>query len=94
MLRSKKRIFEKAVSATLSPYALGHSIGIAGVIVLLFYAVIVWFGAYSGELIVGKYPLPFSFSDWTIIVGLIETYVFGYVTGWIIANIYNKKLSN
>jgi hypothetical protein len=76
-------------SAKLSAYGFGHALGIVSVLALLLYAVMYWFGSYDASIVISQYPLGFSFSDWTIIIGLIETYVLGYIGGWIFAKVYN-----
>ena len=77
---------------TLRAYAFGHAFGIVSIIALLFYAVMVWFGSYDGSIIINQYPLGFSFNSWTLIIGLIETYVLSYIGGWIFAKVYNRAL--
>ena len=76
----------------LSPYAFGNALGIISVIGLLLYAIMSWFSDYTGTVILEQYPLPFSFNDWTIIIGFIETYVLSYIGGWIFVLVYNKTL--
>jgi len=76
----------------LSPYAFGHALGIVSVLALLLYAVMVWFSNYSGAVIIQQYPIAFSFNSWTLIIGLIETYVLSYIGGWIFVKVYNVTL--
>ena len=71
-------------------YALAHSLGIVSAIALLLYAAMSWFGSYDSSIVINQYPVPFSFSDWTIIIGLIQGYVLAYIGGWIFAKLYNK----
>ncbi|MCH7568922.1 MAG: hypothetical protein IIA87_05900 [Nanoarchaeota archaeon] len=98
MVRKRRRVLRRIVSraqtpiAKLSPYAFGNAIGIVSAIGLFFYAVMVWFGDFSGAIITSQYPIPFSFNSWTILIGLIETYVFSYIGGWIFVKIYNKTI--
>jgi len=76
----------------LSPYAFGHSFGILSVIALLFYAFMSWFAGYDSSFILRQYPLGFSFNDWTILIGIVQTYVMSYIGGWIFVKMYNKVL--
>ena len=77
-------------SARLSAYGFGHALGIVSILALLLYAIMYWFGNFDASIILNQYPLGFSFDDWTIIIGLIETYVLSYIGGWIFVKIYNK----
>jgi len=74
----------------LSPYGFGQAFGIVSAIALLFYAVMFWLGDFDPSIIISQYPVSFSFEDFTIVMGLVETYVLGYIGGWIFARIYNK----
>ena len=95
-MRAMRRIVRSVGSALggcgLRPYAFGHAFGIVSVLALILYAVMVWFGSYDGTIIINQYPLGFSFDNWTIIIGLIETYVLSYIGGWIFAKVYNSAL--
>jgi hypothetical protein len=82
----------QAHAIVLSPYSFGHALGSVSVFALLFYMAMVWFAGFPGSIIVQKFPLGFSFTNWTVILGLIETYAMGYVGGWIAAKIYNRSL--
>jgi hypothetical protein len=97
MVRRKIRPVRRAIRAVLTPrsarlnaYGFGHAFGIVSIIALLFYAVMSWFGGYNASIIINQYPLDFSFDDWTILIGLIQTYVLSYIGGWIFAKVYNK----
>lgn len=83
----------KRAAVGLSPYGFGHALGIVSAIALLFYAVMIWFGSFDSSLITSKYPLSFSFSNWTLLIGLIQTYVLSYIGGWIFAKVYNRTSS-
>ena len=93
MVKRKRIAFTVTSAKTkLSPYAFGHALGMLSVVALLFYTVMVWFSDYSGAIIIQQYPLSFSFYNWTIVIGLIETYVLSYIAGWIFAKIYNETM--
>jgi hypothetical protein len=97
MVKKKHSMQQKMVTVRagfLSPYAFGNSLGFVSVICLFFYAVMTWFGGFSSAIISQQYPIYFSFSDWTLIVGLIEAYVLGYIGGWVLAKIYNRSLQS
>ncbi len=92
-IRRVKRIANMFSSTSkLNSFALGNSLGIVSAIMIAFYAVMVWFGGFNGNIIIQQYPLGFSFNDWTLLIGLIETYAMGYILGWILAKVYNKSL--
>lgn len=74
----------------LKPYALGHAMGMMSMIVLVFYGLFVWFSNYDFSFIVAKYPIAFSFYDWTFLFGLVQSYVMFYVLGWVFARLYNS----
>jgi len=74
----------------LSSYGFGHALGVVSVVVMLLYAVMTWFGDFNSSIITQQYPLVFSFSDWTILLGLVQTYVLSYIGGWIFVKVYNK----
>lgn len=74
----------------LKPYALGHALGMLSMIVLVFYGLFVWFSNYESAFIIAKYPIAFSFFDWTILFGLVQSYVMFYVLGWVFARMYNS----
>ncbi len=74
----------------LSPYAFGHSLGLVSAILMLILAVMAWFSDYNGYLITEILPVSFSFTNWTLIIGLLELYVLGYIAGWVFAGLYNK----
>jgi hypothetical protein len=76
----------------LSPYAFGHSFGILSIIALVFYALMSWFAGYDPSIIYRQFPLRFSFNDWSILIGIVQTYVISYIGGWIFVRIYNKVL--
>ena len=71
------------------PYAMGHATGMMSMIVLVFYGLFVWFSNYESTFIVAKYPISFSFLDWTFLFGLVQSYVMFYVLGWMFARFYN-----
>jgi uncharacterized membrane protein (DUF485 family) len=75
----------------LRPYALGHALGMMSIIVLVFYGLFVWFSNYESAFIIAKYPISFSFYDWTLIFGLVQSYVLFYVLGWVFARLYNSS---
>ena len=74
----------------LKPYALGHALGMISMIVLVFYGLFVWFSNYESAFIIAKYPIAFSFYDWTMLFGLVQSYVMFYVMGWVFAKLYNS----
>ena len=74
----------------LKVHALAHALGILSLICIIFYALFVWFGGYDGIYVARQYPITFDFNDWTFIFGLVQSYVLGYVAGWIFAKIYNR----
>jgi hypothetical protein len=78
----------------LGPYAFANSLGLTALIFTLIYAVMAWFGDYDAQVITGLFPVPFSFENWSILLGVAQIYVFSYVFGWIMAKIYNKTLSS
>ena len=92
MVKKKKRVVKSSSSKShkLRDYAFGHALGLVSSICLLFYAVMTWFSSYTGEIIVEQFPIVFSFSDWTLIIGLVETYALSYIFGWIFVKIYNR----
>jgi len=92
MVKKRRLIYEQKVKAKLGPYAFGHALGMVSVVALLFYTVMAWLSDYSGNIIIQQYPLTFSFYDWTIIIGLLQTYVLSYIAGWIFAKIYNETI--
>ena len=88
-----KTISSNVTSKTkLGPYAAGHALGMVSVVAILFYTVMVWFSDYNASVIIQQYPLRFSFYDWTLIIGFLQTYVLSYVAGWIFAKIYNETI--
>ncbi len=72
------------------PYALGHSLGMVSIISVVFYGLFVWFGDYDPSFIVAQYPIAFSFTDWTFVFGLVQSYALFYVLGWVLAKFYNS----
>ncbi len=76
----------------LRPYALGNALGFVAIFSLVMYAILSWFAGFTPAIITDQYPLPFNFDDWTILMGLVQAYVLGYVGGWIIAYLYNRSL--
>ena len=71
----------------LKIYAFANALGIVSALALFFYAVMSWLDAtYTGAVIIQQYPIPFSFNDFSLIVGIIETYVLSFIAGWIFAN--------
>lgn len=92
MRRHKREVVKRSVAA-LSPWGLGHALGIAGAIFLFVAAFMSWVSSYyNANLIAAQFPISFSVYSWTLIFGLIEVYVFGYVLGLIIARFYNGVL--
>jgi len=81
---------EHAKHGNLKPYALGHALGMLSMIVLVFYGLFVWFSNYQSAFIIAKYPIAFSFFDWTMLFGLLQSYVMFYVLGWVLAKLYNS----
>lgn len=73
----------------LDAYAFANAAGMVCSLIILFYAVMVWFGAFEGSIIYNQYPIPFTFNSISLIIGFIETYVMGYISGWIFAKLYN-----
>lgn len=96
MVRKRGRVLRNVAralaprNARLNAFAFGNALGKVAVIMVLVYAVMVWFGGFDGSVITSQFPLSFSFGSWTVILGLIEAYVMGYVFGWIFVKIYNK----
>jgi len=90
-IRRAARVIKALTSSRtkLSAYAFGHAAGIVSIIALLLYAFMTWFGDFNGSIIIQQYPINFSFDNWTVIIGLIETYVLAYIGGWIFVKIYN-----
>jgi uncharacterized membrane protein (DUF485 family) len=76
-------------SGDLRPYALGHAAGMMSIIVLMFYGLFVWFSSYDPSFIIEQYPISFSFTDWTFLFGLLQSYVLFYVLSWVFARFYN-----
>jgi len=74
----------------LRPYALGHALGMLSMLMVVFYGLFVWFGTYDATFIVAQYPIAFEFTDWTFLFGLVQSYVLGYVLGWVFAKLYNS----
>ncbi len=74
----------------LKPYALGHALGMMSMIVLVFYGIFVWFSDYESAFLIAKYPISFSFYDWTMLFGLVQSYVMFYILGWGFARLYNS----
>lgn len=74
----------------LRPYALGHALGMLGMLIVVFYGLFVWFGNYDPTFIVAQYPIAFEFEDWTFLFGLLQSYVLFYVLGWVLAKFYNS----
>lgn len=74
----------------LKPYALGHALGMMAMVVLVFYGLFVWFSDFDTAFIIAKYPIGFSFYDWTILIGLVQSYVMFYVMAWAFARFYNS----
>lgn len=92
MKKVMKKIVENSSaikSGDLRPYALGHALGMMSMMVLVFYGLFVWFSNYDSLFIVAKYPIGFSFYDWTMLFGLLQSYVMFYVLGWVFAKFYN-----
>ena len=74
----------------LRPYALGHALGMIGLLMIVFYGLFVWFGDYDPSFVVANYPIAFGFTDWTFLFGLVQSYVLFYVLGWVFAKFYNS----
>ncbi len=85
-----QRSLRVSSEAKFVPYAFGNALGLVSIVTLVVYAVLVWFGGYDAAAIVAKYPISFEFDDWTFIFGIVQTYVIGYIMGWIFAKIYNR----
>ena len=81
---------DKFKSGWLKPYALGHTLGMMSMMILVFYGLFVWFSNYESAFLIAKYPISFSFYDWTILFGLVQSYVMFYVLGWVFAKLYNS----
>ncbi len=75
----------------LKPYALGRTAGMMSIMVLAFYGLFVWFSDYDPSFILEQYPISFSFADWTILFGFLQSYVLFYVMGWVFAKFYNSS---
>jgi|JYMV01.1.fsa_nt_gi hypothetical protein len=92
--KTTKRTVRKNAPVTrgifLRPFSLAHAVGTLFAVAIFFFAFMSWFSNFDGTSIIDRYPLPFSFEDWTFLMGLIQSYVFGYVSGWIVAKVYNK----
>jgi hypothetical protein len=91
--RFSKKFSEPRDSANhgfLKPHAMGHAMGMLSMIVLVFYGLFVWFSNYESAFIIAKYPIAFSFFDWTMLFGLVQSYVMFYVLGWAFAKLYNS----
>jgi hypothetical protein len=89
---SRKLKRERRTYSRFSPFAIGHSLGLVGVLVMLLYSIMAWFSSFNETLIASQFPLRFSFFDWTIIIGLIQIYVLCYIGGWIFAKGYNQTI--
>jgi uncharacterized membrane protein (DUF485 family) len=90
----KKRVSRSSnvgSSRELNVHSVAHALGILNLIVIVFYAVFVWFAGYEGLYVARQFPITFNFNDWTFIFGIVQAYVLGYVAGWIFARIYNKS---
>jgi uncharacterized membrane protein (DUF485 family) len=74
----------------LRPYALGHAAGMMSILVLVFYGLFIWFSSYDPSFIIEQYPISFSFTDWTFLFGLLQSYVLFYVLSWVFARFYNS----
>ena len=74
----------------LKPYAFGHAFGMLTMLIIVFYGLFVWFSDYDPTFIVAKYPISFSFTDWTFLFGLVQGYVLSYILGWVFAKFYNS----
>lgn len=79
----------RGISA-LSPYGFGQALGLTSLIGMVLLAVVFWFGGYDASVIISQFPVEFSFDDWTILIGIAQTYVIGYIGGWIFAKLYNR----
>jgi len=88
--RTVRRLSNSSSKTILSPYALGNALGLVSALLLAFYAVMSWLSSYNPSIIISQYPIPFSFGNLSLIIGLFQTYVMGYIGGWIFAKIYNK----
>lgn len=75
--------------AKLKPYALAHSFGLVSALAIVFYAIMSWLGDFDASVIAAQYPIPFSFDGVSFIIGLLQTYVFGFIGAWIFVKIYN-----
>jgi hypothetical protein len=92
-MAKRKRVNMSSVKPSgmvLRPYAMGHALSTLAVIWIVFYGVFVWFGGYNSSFVVARYPIAFSFLDWTFLFGLAQTYAIAYVFGWIFAKLYNS----
>lgn len=77
----------------LGPHALGRALGATAAIFLFIAAFMSWVNSYyNADTIAVQFPISFSVYDWTIIVGLIQIYVYAYLAGAIIATFYNRRL--
>lgn len=81
----------KEKGSTLRVHAMAHSLGMISLIITIFYALFVWFGGYEGIYVARQYPITFDFNDWTFLYGVLQSYVLGYLVGWIFARIYNQS---
>lgn len=87
-----KKVSSVRKHSYINSFAFGNAIGIVSLLALVLSAIMVWFSAWSGSVIIEKYPIPFSFNNWSIILGFIEAYVLGYIGGWIVAKLYNSTI--
>ncbi|MEK6899117.1 MAG: hypothetical protein AABW79_03410 [Nanoarchaeota archaeon] len=78
----------------LGPRALGNAFGSVSSIFLLIAGFMSWVNSYyNADVIAEQFPISFSVYNWTLIVGLIEVYVFGYIAGFVLATLYNRRIS-
>ncbi|MBS3081929.1 hypothetical protein J4416_03270 [Candidatus Pacearchaeota archaeon] len=89
-VRHTTRRVSEMRAGDLKPYASGHALGMMSMIILVFYGLFVWFSNYDPSFIIAKYPIAFSFYDWTFLFGLIQSYVMFYVLGWVFSKLYNS----
>ncbi len=93
-MRSISSSVARGVTQRLGPWALGHSLGIVAVIFLFVVAFMSWVSSYyDADVIAVQFPISFSVYSWTLIIGFIQLYVFGYIAGFVLATLYNRRLA-
>ena len=89
--KSVRNVVSAMKGERLNARSFAHAAGMLALIAIVFYALFVWFGGYSGVEVASSFPIGFDFDNLSFLFGLIQAYVIWYVAGWIFVRIYNSS---